>query len=489
MVQLYQGDKLAGTTSTDYLGSYRFNLWNVNNGTSNPDDDGIQANTAYEIRIVGSQTALSGLKPTISAPGQAGSDELRDSDFTPNATGAILDFTTTTDEHYLNLDGGFARTGSIGDLIWLDANNNGRKDAKEKGIAGVTVRLLDETSGNEVANTTTAADGSYRFEDLLPGSYVVQIADSNFVAGGVLFGCASSTGKPGQITGLYEGAGVPDPNIAKTNGVDHGFADGGVVQSLAVNVGTKSGGSKSVDFGFFRSSGLSGRVYVDQNGNGHIDPEDMNGLKNVRVFAAGPAGVFSTFTDSDGNYDFANLPAGSYNITLPSQPAGYKRSTPNIVTTGLPLGEMAHVNFGEAQTVDLRIRQSATPAIIGVGGIIQITYRVTNLGAKDATGVNLNAFLPAAFKFLSVDAGNATYDAITQSATIGTVAPGQEVVIKVRAHVIRAGSFRLRATATANETEDNLANNQSIVWVATPSAVIPAAIGGSLNWLLGSAHH
>src|SRR5262245_6750802 len=41
-LQLFQGDTQVGTTSTDFLGNYRFNSWNVNNGTADTNDDGLK---------------------------------------------------------------------------------------------------------------------------------------------------------------------------------------------------------------------------------------------------------------------------------------------------------------------------------------------------------------------------------------------------------------------------------------------------------------
>jgi large repetitive protein len=63
--------------------------------------------------------------------------------------------------------------GTIGDFVWADANGNGVQEPGETGVAGVTVRLLDST-GNLVAATTTAANGSYKFVDVPFGAYTVE---------------------------------------------------------------------------------------------------------------------------------------------------------------------------------------------------------------------------------------------------------------------------------------------------------------------------
>jgi hypothetical protein len=65
-------------------------------------------------------------------------------------------------------------TGAIGDLVWLDANGDGRQAASEAGVAGVTVRLLD-SNGVSVATTRTDEHGGYEFTASADGVYRVEI--------------------------------------------------------------------------------------------------------------------------------------------------------------------------------------------------------------------------------------------------------------------------------------------------------------------------
>lgn len=65
-------------------------------------------------------------------------------------------------------------TGCIGNFVWNDLNGNGRQDAGEPGIAGVTVTLLD-VNGDVVDTTVTDANGFYLFEDLTLGEYSVEV--------------------------------------------------------------------------------------------------------------------------------------------------------------------------------------------------------------------------------------------------------------------------------------------------------------------------
>ena len=109
---------------------------------------------------------------------------------------------------------------SVGDLVWRDVNNNGIFDNGESGVSGVQLTLYEDTDGNgqltpgtddSRGGTTTAANGTYRFDNLLPGSYVVQVAAANFTGSGKLAGLVSSTGN--------EPTADPDNNV---NGDDNG---------------------------------------------------------------------------------------------------------------------------------------------------------------------------------------------------------------------------------------------------------------------------
>ena len=58
---------------------------------------------------------------------------------------------------------------SIAGNVWYDQNNDGVFDPGESGIGGVTIDLI----GPVTTSTVTAADGSYSFEGLPPGTYTV----------------------------------------------------------------------------------------------------------------------------------------------------------------------------------------------------------------------------------------------------------------------------------------------------------------------------
>lgn len=70
---------------------------------------------------------------------------------------------------------------SLGNYVWLDANNNGIQDGSESGIAGVTVKLYYDLNndnipdGASIASTTTNSNGGYTFNNLSAYRYIVSV--------------------------------------------------------------------------------------------------------------------------------------------------------------------------------------------------------------------------------------------------------------------------------------------------------------------------
>ena len=100
----------------------------------------------------------------------------------------------------LSVDFGLVPGVSLGNRIWIDDDFDGVFDAGEVGdnLSGIIVNLLDSSgnpardgNGNAIT-TTTDADGYYRFDNLYPGDYIVEIDADNFQPGSVLEGYSSS---------------------------------------------------------------------------------------------------------------------------------------------------------------------------------------------------------------------------------------------------------------------------------------------------------
>lgn len=158
---------------------------------------------------------------------------------TPKFTLPLQD-TEGGDEWATKVDAGFIRwvNGGIGGRVWNDANRNGRQDAGERSLAGVTVDLM--VSLAEVgASVTTDATGSFAFNDLNSDwNYLLRVqppagwaltatdvgsdlGDNDFSAAGVgnvanalMFRLDSAEQRTSIGAGLFDPAAAPVPEPA-----------------------------------------------------------------------------------------------------------------------------------------------------------------------------------------------------------------------------------------------------------------------------------
>jgi len=105
-------------------------------------------------------------------------------------------------------------TGSIGDRIWKDSNNNGLQDVGEPGIANIIVQLLQGTT--VIATDTTDGSGLYLFSNLASGDYQVKILTGTLPAG-----CVLSSNK----------------DVGADDAIDNDFATNGLSQIVTINAG------------------------------------------------------------------------------------------------------------------------------------------------------------------------------------------------------------------------------------------------------------
>jgi uncharacterized repeat protein (TIGR01451 family) len=100
---------------------------------------------------------------------------------------------------------GNVRPAPITGTVFIDTNRNGRLEPGEVGRSNVKLVLTGTRPGGITVTqreTTSGADGTYSFPDLLPGSYTVSVA----VPGGL------TPTSPRQLTGIPIRSGIGSPN-------------------------------------------------------------------------------------------------------------------------------------------------------------------------------------------------------------------------------------------------------------------------------------
>ena len=123
--------------------------------------------TRYEFRVLARNvvglSSPSNVATAVPRPSQAAAAaeaSLASTDTTVPATEATAPTTTTPPVTVAAY--------AMGDLVWLDANGDGRQDGDERGVPGVVVRLVD-AAGRVIDETTTDGEGRYRFDDVSAG--------------------------------------------------------------------------------------------------------------------------------------------------------------------------------------------------------------------------------------------------------------------------------------------------------------------------------
>ncbi len=271
-----------------------------------------------------------------------GSDPGADSDVNP-ATGRTTLIVIDPDEHDPTWDAGLFQRVRLGNLVWLDRNNNGLVDQGEAGIAGVPVQLYQDANadgvpdGAALASATTDGNGRYLFDNLLPGLYLLEITPPE--------GYRSSSGQNVSLVGPYEPA--PDPNNDRDNDDNGSQVLSTTIRSGSVTLwslaepdvaidGDDLNGNLTVDFGLFLPAALGNYTWYDRNGDGLKNPGEP-GAPNILVTLCNPDGSpilnesgqpITTTTDTDGFFLFEQLIPGSYRVRFSQLPSGFTFTSP-----------------------------------------------------------------------------------------------------------------------------------------------------------------
>ncbi|MEZ4910060.1 MAG: SdrD B-like domain-containing protein [Saprospiraceae bacterium] len=260
-----QGQSVLMTTITDVNGHYSFS--NVHFG---------DYTITVEIPV--------GFAPTIIMAGIPSND----SNLPEKSTSFSFNYASTNGDNTLDI--GLVAFGSIGDVVYEDLNCNGIREAGEPGVLGTIIKAkgINLYSENIEISDTSKSDGSYAVENLLPGTYNIDITP----------------------TVGYE--------LAQT-----------MIQAITLQSGQNY---NNYDIPIFRRMSIGDFVWNDVNENGIQDVGEQ-GVKDVQVKVTllSSTGAFeaTTITDNDGRWTIQNLKPGTYEVQL-TVPTGYNFSSPSL---------------------------------------------------------------------------------------------------------------------------------------------------------------
>ncbi|MEM8947078.1 MAG: SdrD B-like domain-containing protein [Planctomycetota bacterium] len=400
----------------------------------------------------------------------------------------------------------------LGDKVWADIDDDGILDAGEQTIPGVKLNLYEDTnldnrftSGVDqfVAMQTTGSNGMYKFTDLLPGKYIVQVDSSNFQTGGPLDGLRSSLGN----------AAAPDPDNDIDND-DNGtpLAGAGVVsQAIMLSAGDEpvndndadapvdSNSNRTVDFGFFGfdlvldksvtqttvapNDTLNYTITVTNDGPSAAENTTFEDtLPNFVTFVSGTTSLPGVNLQHSNGVVTANFgtmqPGDTVVVTINATVAASATGTlVNTATVRSPKELNVSNNTDSVSNtlsprIDLQIDKTDSRDPVEAGSTFSYTLDVRNNGPSNATGVVITDVLPATgVTYVGASRQPTTNDGRTLTFNIGNLARGAStsVTIDVLVDDDFTGTLENEARVRGNETETTLNNNQDI----EPTLVIP----------------
>jgi LPXTG-site transpeptidase (sortase) family protein len=245
------------------------------------------------------------------------------------------------DDHAnMTVDFGFYRV-QLSNLIFTDLNRDGTYAGSDVPHVGAAVQLFASNGTTEInvgpdgilgtaddaaGGVTTGAGGTYLFDGLPQGSYIVKVTPQPGYTSTVDTADATDTTTPDTNTdnndnGIGVALGQASSNIITLTPGSLGLAGNNTINNAT---GTTS--NPTMDFGFYVPLySLGNRVWFDTDNDSIIDGTEVgvDGV-DVQLYAAdgsgNPTGAIldTQTTTSGGYYRFDGLPAGDYVVVIPS---------------------------------------------------------------------------------------------------------------------------------------------------------------------------
>jgi protocatechuate 3,4-dioxygenase beta subunit len=379
--------------------------------------------------------------------------------------------------------------------------------ADDTGLGGVTINLYKNGGSTAVASTVTAANGSYSFSNLGPGSYSVQevvpagstqtggnagyaiVATSgsnstgnnfddfqNICISGTKYNdltgnsfSADDTGLGGVTINLYKNGGstAVASTVTAANGsysftnlgpgtysvqevVPAGSTQTGGIGGYSISA-TSGGNYTGKNFDDFQNINISGYKYTDITGNSFSADDTGLGGVTINLYKnGGSTAVASTTTAANGSYSFSNLGPGTYSVqevvpagwTQTGGNAGYSISaTSGTNATGKNFDDFQNISISGTKYKDIT-GNSFSADDTGLGGVTINLYKNGGSTAVASTTTAANG----TYSFTNLGPG--TYSV-------------QEVVPSGWTQTGGIGGYSISATSGGNYTGKNFDDFQN----------------------------
>ncbi len=304
--------------------------------------------------IIAGEYCVKESQPTNFTDGKDSSGKVNGANVGETKNDELCKITIRGGEKGTDYNFGEIRLAKLSGYVHTDNNGNCIFDANagEKPIGDVTLELLD-SSGHVLATTKSAADGSYAFDNLLPGSYSVrQVQPGNYYDVGQKVGVVdgsnpgTGTASANLISGIVISSGqtLTQYNFCETLPAEiHGrvWEDG---PAFRTKDGLVPNDYRSQRDGIYQAGedkvipGVKMSLYY-YNTEESLTPRPVTIADVLPGFytnlGTNPNTRITTVTDANGEYHFRGLKAGNY-IVVQDQPTGFTDSNEIVgSTTGL----------------------------------------------------------------------------------------------------------------------------------------------------------
>jgi fimbrial isopeptide formation D2 family protein/uncharacterized repeat protein (TIGR01451 family) len=396
------------------------------------------------------------------------------------------------------VDFGEIRPSSLAGRVWGEANGgpeDGVFNAGDTLLGGVTVTLTGTDDRGPVSRTTTtAADGTYSFPDLRPGTYAVtQAQPVDWATGDSIVGTGPAT--PGVSGGTNSTTGIViAPTAAGTTGIDYDFwelvrVDVAIDKQVVPTVPT--GGIVGVNTTF------TWRVRVTNNGPSVATSvaftDDMAALaeQHLRVTAVTPqagvtCGAWTQGAAPNLACVVASLARGASTwVDLTVRVDGIPAAAPDDLVNDVAITTLDQVDTNPTNNLD-QDKVVARPSDVGVvktgsatrltvGEQVTWTLTVTNAGPGTDPAVQLVDTMPARSVLVSTTTsrGSCTASAVTGAVltcALGEMVAGDVATVTIVAMLPEAGTYRNGVVVTPTGPDTNPDNHEDshIVIVTVP---------------------